>query len=225
MKNLLIIKQNIPIIIGEWKKETFKVFKKKAEECNSKIVFASKDFSTTFTKKNEIIINEKKYKTDLKGAYQSKNLNTTFAAINELKNQIKIDEKSIRNGIKNCIKNTYFIGRYSQIKNNPKIIFDSAHNEGGITELAHQLENENAKKIHFVYGTVADKDLSKILKILPKSARYYLCKPNIPRGKNELELLELFNQNKLKAKVFKTDALYFLLMNPQKNMGNKQITT
>jgi dihydrofolate synthase/folylpolyglutamate synthase len=31
-------------------------------------------------------------------------------------------------------------------------------------------------------GVVNDKDISKILTILPKNAVYYFCKPNIPRG-------------------------------------------
>ena len=31
-------------------------------------------------------------------------------------------------------------------------------------------------------GVVNDKDISKILAMLPKTAVYYFCKPNIPRG-------------------------------------------
>ena len=37
-------------------------------------------------------------------------------------------------------------------------------------------------KLHFVLGIVNDKDISKILDMLPKTAVFYFCKPNIPRG-------------------------------------------
>jgi dihydrofolate synthase/folylpolyglutamate synthase len=33
-----------------------------------------------------------------------------------------------------------------------------------------------------VLGVVNDKDLKTILTLLPKNARYYFCKPDIPRG-------------------------------------------
>jgi dihydrofolate synthase/folylpolyglutamate synthase len=36
--------------------------------------------------------------------------------------------------------------------------------------------------LHFILGVVDDKDLSKMLKMLPKKARYYFCKADIPRG-------------------------------------------
>ena len=62
------------------------------------------------------------------------------------------------------------------------VIFDSAHNEGGIKELKAEIANTNYKTLHFVFGTVADKDISKVLSLLPKEAHYYFCKANIPRG-------------------------------------------
>jgi len=45
-------------------------------------------------------------------------------------------------------------------------------------------------QLHFVIGVVNDKDITKILDMLPKNAVYYFCKPDIPRGL-EAESLKL----------------------------------
>jgi dihydrofolate synthase/folylpolyglutamate synthase len=39
-----------------------------------------------------------------------------------------------------------------------------------------------------VIGVVKDKDISKILTLLPQEAKYYFCQPNIPRAKSANEL-------------------------------------
>jgi dihydrofolate synthase / folylpolyglutamate synthase len=41
-----------------------------------------------------------------------------------------------------------------------------------------------------VMGVVNDKDISKILAMLPKEATYYFCKPDIPRGLDAESLKE-----------------------------------
>ena len=45
-----------------------------------------------------------------------------------------------------------------------------------------ELQKINYDKLHVVWGMVNDKDFVSILKLLPKDALYYFCKPNIPRG-------------------------------------------
>jgi dihydrofolate synthase/folylpolyglutamate synthase len=46
------------------------------------------------------------------------------------------------------------------------------------------------KNLHMVIGMVKDKDISKILSLLPQKAFYYFCQPDIPRAKpaNDLKL-------------------------------------
>ena len=51
---------------------------------------------------------------------------------------------------------------------------------------------------------VNDKDLSKILKLLPKDAEYYFCKASIPRALDEKELCAQAAKVGLKGKTFKT---------------------
>ena len=88
-------------------------------------------------------------------------------------------------------------------------IFDSAHNEAGIKELVKGLKIQNLKSkianpplIHFVYGTVNDKDISNILRLLPANARYYFCKADIPRGLDAAELKQQATKYKLKGEAY-----------------------
>ena len=65
-----------------------------------------------------------------------------------------------------------------------------------------QLKDECLADIHIVFGVVSDKDLEKIIDILPKSAKYYLCKPNVLRGLDTEKLARVFEDNKYKYKVY-----------------------
>ena len=186
-----IIKPGVPVVIGETSKETKAVFAKKAKSTNSEIHFADKEISSA------------DYSTDIKGPYQSKNIITALMAVEVLKKQgIKISHKAIRQGLKHVAKNTSFIGRWMVMNKKPIIIFDSAHNEGGLRELIAGINEEKYKTLHFILGTVSDKDISKILSLLPKTAQYYFCKANIPRGLDAEQLKTQAALFRLKGETF-----------------------
>jgi dihydrofolate synthase/folylpolyglutamate synthase len=182
-----IIKKGIPVIIGEKQDETTPVFIDKAKNTNSPIHFASDHF--------------KSYKTDLLGDYQKKNANTVVNAIQHL-TYFKIDKNHIKKGLLNVVKNTNLKGRWQILQHSPKIICDTAHNKEGLQIVMHQLSNEKYEKLHLVLGVVSDKELSKILTLLPKKASYYFCKPNISRGLSEKELQEKANEFQLLGNTF-----------------------
>ena len=65
-----------------------------------------------------------------------------------------------------------------------------AHNEDGIKQVLSQISNYNLQnsKVHFVLGMVKDKDVDKVLTLLPKEAHYYFSNAHIPRAMNAAEL-------------------------------------
>jgi dihydrofolate synthase/folylpolyglutamate synthase len=171
-----IIKENTPVIIGRKQKECENIFIRKAKENNSEIIFCR---------------GETKYQTDLKGNYQSENVRTTLFSIKEIQKQgFTISEENIKNGLMNVVKNTSLLGRWQILQKEPLIICDSAHNEDGIKEVVKQLSEIDYKELHFILGTVNDKNIDDILGLLPKKARYYFCQANIPRSLDK-EILEL----------------------------------
>lgn len=183
-----IIKEKTPVIIGESTETTHPVFLENSKAKNAPIVFANENpLITDFIskkKKSTFWYYGIKYKTDLTGDYQAKNMNTAFAALPYIDKYLPISQKAVKKGIRHVKSATYFIGRWMLIQRNPLVIFDSAHNEAGIIEVIKQLKKYKYHQLHIVYGTVSDKNIENIAAILPPEAKYYFCKPAIPRGKD-----------------------------------------
>ena len=184
-----IIKNKIPVVIGEKQTEVLDVFLEKAKECQSEIYFASNDV--------------KNYPLDLLGDYQRANSKTAVAAIQQLRG-FTISEKNILDGLLHVVKNTNLKGRWQVLQENPKVICDTAHNKEGLAIVLNQLKKEQYKKLHFVLGVVLDKNLDEILPMFPKEATYYFCKPNIPRGLSEVVLQEKATNFDLYGKKYMT---------------------
>ncbi len=165
-----IIKESVPIVIGETLPETKMVFERIASERKAAITYAE-------------TLDASDYTSDLKGIYQAKNIKTVLATLGILqKNGWDISEENIKNGLNNTVKNTGLMGRWQILNENPKVICDTGHNKEGLQLVMQQLRMENYKKLHIVLGVVSDKDLASILPLFPTDATYYFCKPNIPRG-------------------------------------------
>lgn len=192
-----IIKPRVPVLIGEYQEETHAVFSQRAQEEKSLLQYASdmvgvQDFSTSFNGSSFSVLytngKERFYTTDISGDYQAKNIQTALAAIELLRKEFNISDTAINEGLKVVRENTYFLGRSMQLNEKPLVVLESAHNEAGIKELRKMLEHTTYGKLHFVYGTVADKDLSKVFPLLPQEATYYFCQANIPRAMSSEKL-------------------------------------
>ena len=163
-----IIKDNTPIIIGSRQKKVEYIFREVSESKNAEIYFS------------DIISN---YRTDLKGNYQKRNISTALKSIEILRKlNWTISENNINDGLMNVVKNTGLYGRWQIISKKPLTICDTAHNIDGIKHIMQELKNTPHNNLHFVFGTVNDKETDLILSLLPKNALYYLCKANIERA-------------------------------------------
>ncbi len=190
-----IIKPGVPVVIGEYLPETKNIFCNKAKEVNAPIHFAQDEYAVSninYTvqslrcdvKNIEHNITET-FELDLNGLYQIKNLCTVLCAEGILIQQgFNIKSETEKSALQNVKKLTGLYGRWDVICNQPTIILDVAHNEDGIKQLLQQLEvvSRESSTIHFVIGMVKDKDVTKILSILPKDAKYYFSNAHIPRA-------------------------------------------
>lgn len=172
-----IIKAGAPVVIGENQKETKRVFQNIAAEKKSPIIFAEDHPAENL-------------ESDLKGPYQQKNICTAATAIKILaeNTSFKINEAHIKDGLIKVRSNTGLKGRWDVLKENPKVICDTAHNAEGLRYTMTQLQKEVTGKLHMVIGVVNDKDLTMIFPLLPVDATYYFCKPDVPRGMDEEQL-------------------------------------
>lgn len=195
-----IIKPKIPVIISESQKEISDIFKEKAKSLSAPIFFADKlisseitvlksfGFKATFTNKTSKTIY--KLSPQLSGTYQLKNIGGVLTTLNFIKEAgYNISDKQIIEGINTAAETTGLKGRWQLLKTKPYIVCDTGHNEDGIKAILKNLKRIKYKHLHIVLGMVSDKDISKILKLLPESAAYYFCKANIPRAL-EAEILQ-----------------------------------
>jgi dihydrofolate synthase/folylpolyglutamate synthase len=172
-----IIKHRVPVVIGEYIPETKAIFVNKAAELNAPIYFAQ-----------DLEIEE--YESDLKGNYQYQNKKTVLQTLKLLQDHFPVTDNQVKKGLLNVAENTGFMGRWHQIHANPTAIADTAHNSHGLKLVMKQVHQQKFDTLRIVFGVVNDKDLNEILPLLPQSAVYYFCKPDIFRGLNEKILQE-----------------------------------
>jgi dihydrofolate synthase / folylpolyglutamate synthase len=197
-----IIKHNVPVIISQRQDEVEDIFINKAFEMNSGLTFASDEWdifrSQTQNNSSRFLNLEIRQKTnietpffsfdsielDLTGSYQLKNLAGVLSAVKHLRLMgYQIDDQDVLFALRQVKKLTGLMGRWHILKYDPLIICDTGHNEDGIREVMKNINLTPHKDLHMVIGMVKDKDISKILSLLPQKAFYYFCEPTIPRAK------------------------------------------
>ncbi len=226
-----IIKPNMPVVIGERQGEVEKVFRDKATETKSAIVFADEQLravtnaqlnhnflSLNIFANDEVLF--KNLELDLTGNYQLKNVLPVLESVFKLRNSgFTIADEHICNALKNVKGLTGLMGRWQFLSQEPLIICDVAHNVDGIRYVVEQIRQTAHKHLHVVFGVVNDKDCSGILKLLPENANYYFCKANIPRAMNADELKIMAEKFSLHGRVFPSvkEALYEAQKNAEEN--------
>lgn len=198
-----IIKNGIPVVVGEKQHGISEIFEEIANGKNTSIIYADEHFDLKPIQRRDktklfydVWYNNEMYIENLisplLALYQIKNIKTSLQVI-ELLNvnkTISITRKDIADGIERTIENTNLMGRWQILSTNPLTICDTGHNPEGIQAVIDQINQTRFSHLHFVFGMVNDKIPEKILYLLPKDATYYFCKPDIPRGMDANELRE-----------------------------------
>ncbi|HSF55528.1 MAG TPA: folylpolyglutamate synthase/dihydrofolate synthase family protein, partial [Algoriphagus sp.] len=222
-----IIKAGIPVVISQTQPETTSVFIQKASEMNAPIVFAEENFEikrigekrkgNRVVAEFEVLEKEKSDKIDfgLLGNYQKYNLSGILEGVNQLRTQgWEISDEAKRKGLAEVTTLTGLKGRWQILGERPTIIADTGHNEPGIREILSQLKTYQFSRLWMILGMVQDKDISKILTLLPKEATYLFCNAEIPRAMPASQLAE-------KASLFGLDGKTIPNVNEALNFARK----
>lgn len=196
-----IIKPAVTAVIGEAIAATKPVFIEKAATENAPLVFAADNFYAIEWQQQphalQVTVVDKKsdahiaYTLDLQGLYQTRNIITVLETIRQLQHQgWVIHEKHIRHGLQHAKQLTDLHGRWDIIHRQPMVVLDVAHNEDGIKQVMEQVEVTDHDNLHMVIGLVKDKEVDKVLSLLPKLATYYFTRAQIPRALPEEQLAE-----------------------------------
>lgn len=203
-----IIKPGVPVIIGEDLPETRPVFQQKAQKENSPIIFAQ-DENQQEVQKAEHINGKMEYTTrtwgkltgELCGDYQAKNMNTILNAVKYL-TLVKNEGTSIKYGISHVTELTGLMGRWQKIQDKPLVICDTGHNVGGWQYLAPQIKAQACRQLRIVFGMVDDKDVTTVMKMLPKDAIYYWTQATTKRAIKVEKIAELGTSLGLNGNVY-----------------------
>ncbi len=190
-----IFKKNVPALVGEYLPETRPVFVAKAAEAGCTLTFAEDAEPSLWYRSEEILAN-----MDLRGRYQRKNLRTTLAAIDILKDIPEYaclsEPRDVEEAIVHTASRMGFHGRWERLSTQPFIIADIGHNPAALKENFAQLESMVASgecsSLILVYAVMADKDLDGIMPLIPVDATCIFTNPQIRRALPEKELAERY---------------------------------
>lgn len=195
MEKAGIIKPNVPVVIGEYLPQTKSIFINKAQNCNAPVYLVQDEYKVlqvNLTAHNlcctiqQINSNRiENFTLDLNGIYQTNNLCTVLCAIDILKKAgFDINDENEKYALSNTKKITGLRGRWDVIAENPAVILDVAHNEDGIKQVMLQVSliRKNTSSVHIILGMVKDKEINKVLALLPQDAFYYYTNAHIPRA-------------------------------------------
>jgi dihydrofolate synthase/folylpolyglutamate synthase len=172
-----IIKKDNIVVLGDIPESPKKVIKEKADSMNVlKIYEYDKDFNFSKTRYSmnwnminysgiEKTFNDLVFKSN--GSYQPHNLSVALAAAESFceKNEIQIDEKKLRESLKNYS----WEGRFELIEHeNKRIILEGAHNADGVKMLKKtvSLYTPFSRKIALI-GILDDKDIKEMVEEIP----------------------------------------------------------
>ncbi|MEM9528095.1 MAG: Mur ligase family protein, partial [Bacteroidota bacterium] len=207
-----IIKQAIPVVIGETQAETTPVFQRIASQQNADLYFADQEMilrpywirSADDYQHFEVITpwgGKGKIATELAGPHTNKNLLTALVALQRLPG-VDLTFEQLSAGWQRVRELTYYIGRWQVLQaRKPLCLADSAHNAEGLLPVMERLKKYN-RPLHIVLGVVSDKDLTKALPLFPEEAIYYFVKANIPRGLPAEQLQETATTYGLKGDTY-----------------------
>ncbi|RAK00487.1 dihydrofolate synthase/folylpolyglutamate synthase [Larkinella arboricola] len=217
-----IIKPGVPVVVSEHDPETDAVFRSRAEECGSPLLFGSDLFVVNNLgvsgRGREITVDtldekEVPLALGLLGTYQLKNVAGVLSVLKVLSSssfhpnptfeKLHIPSVAVEDGLAHVVERTGLKGRWQFLQRNPTVICDTGHNEPGIRSVMESLQTVSYRQLHLVVGFVKDKDLSRFIRLFPKEARYYFCQPDLPRALDADLLAEEFLAHGLVGEVSK----------------------
>ena len=187
-----IIKQGVPVVVGETTPETLPVFEAKAQEVHAPLHLA------------EQYEPDCDYDFELKGSYQDKNKRTILCAMHCLQELLEMEDVhgAIAQGMAHVCELTGLVGRWQTLRQQPLVVCDTGHNVGGWTYLSEQIKAQKCRQLRIVFGMVDDKDINTVMEMLPKDAVYYFTQASTHRAIPVGKVMEYATSNGLRGNGF-----------------------
>ncbi|SDM98068.1 bifunctional folylpolyglutamate synthase/dihydrofolate synthase [Sediminibacillus halophilus] len=173
-----IIKQHVPLILGDVTEEAAAVILKTAKDLCSPVYQIFKNFTLTKVKAEHPENTEFTFKYNglsleavisMAGRHQVKNAALALMAVKLLENRFPMDWTRVLQGLKHAA----IQGRFEKIHDHPAVIIDAAHNPEGMAAFLSTVEHfyPNKKK-QLLFAAFKDKPLHKMLSQLGNDFQY-----------------------------------------------------
>lgn len=177
-----IIKQNVPVILGNIKGRALNVICSAAKEKRAPVVSSSHIRLPT-------AIN-----LQLKGKHQIVNAKMALAAVAVASKYLLVGDYAVRQGLEHTVKYTGLRARLELIKKRPAVLLDVAHNPDGIKILVSELQKLPYKKFVVLFAVMKDKDYTTMLRHFKKL--HHVIIATQPATERALPSAELFRSMK-----------------------------
>lgn len=206
-----IIKTGKPVVIGRLPKEAYTVVQAEAQKKNAPLWEIGQQFFVENVGTSEIYKNTqssfvvKDLHRALLGAHQGDNMALAITAFLEVAHKFSITPSIEK--VQQGISSAQLAGRFEQVM--PNLYFDGAHNPASIRTLVETVKlHFKNKRIEFVVGILADKDVPSVLSILEEvGAAFYFVEIANNRAMPASTIFEL---SKAKEKKIVQDVLPLL---------------
>ena len=194
-----IIKEGIPVVTGETKREPLEVIEKVAAEKKSDLSVLERDFFFCDTSLS-LNANSFNYRGDsfyrelilrLNGRHQIKNASVAIRALEVIG---ELEENALREALKS-VNNP---GRFEVLEyEGMRVVMDGAHNESGAKNLATTIEDYfPSETIVGVIGILDDKNREKMVeKFKHFLSKVYVTRPRSHRAQRWKELCDMFRKH------------------------------
>ncbi len=170
-----IIKEGIPVVVGEKKQVVVDVFRGRAKDLCAPLWQIGNDFHICWEKMNggakltyqSPVRKIQGARSGLVAKYQCENAGVAIAVVDWLvKKGIPITEDAVIKGL----ANVRWPGRFDLVSESPWFLLDSAHNPDGMKRLVENLD----EKVSVVFAIADDKDVEGIVRILAPYANEFI---------------------------------------------------
>jgi len=221
-----IIKPKTKVFLGILPEEADEIIQQKCEEVDSEL-FELEDYIIKRETYLELYTEEldiDRLDSPLHGYYQKYNAALATLVVNKT---LGLEDLHVyENGLKHVVENTKIQGRYEIVSENPRIIFDSAHNPEGIESFLSEFQKEKSKykKSHLLFGVMKDKEVERMLsKLKPVFDEFHFVSLPFERAEKKENLLAIADKLKLHATVQDNATEYYLQFKVKKNSGESLV--
>ncbi len=176
-----IIKEGVPVFVGEVSNEALKVILDVAKAKNSSAFVLNRDFKIQMiSDKGKALFSWEgkdllEFTPPLKGIHQVKNIALSIAVACYL----GISKEKINTGLNKF----FWPGRIEEFNyKGRRVILDCAHNIGGIKALSNYVNNKYDSKIEVAFGALETKNWKEMITtLIPKARAWHILSPDSHR--------------------------------------------